>query len=124
MRIPLTLALGTALAACGGGGGGDPDAPPANPPDAMPQHVRMVACTGTPPTVTTPGSMYSPASVTIAVDGQVHFMLATIHNVVSTTPGQVFSLPFGADTCLEFDAAGTYTFKCQPHSFTGTVVVQ
>lgn len=117
--------LATALAACGGGGGGDPDGPPANPPDAMVQHVRMVTCSGTPagPVTTTPTS-FVPSSVTISVDGQVRFTLGATHNVVSTTPGQMFSLPLGADTCLEFDAPGNYTFKCGPHSFTGTVVVQ
>jgi hypothetical protein len=125
MRVPLSLALGIALAACGGGGDGDPDAPPSNPPDAMVQLVRGVTCSGTPAgPVTTPGNSYAPNSVTISAGGQVRFTLGATHNVVSTTPGQVFALPLGADTCLQFDGPGTFTYKCGPHSFTGTVVVQ
>jgi plastocyanin len=68
--------------------------------------------------------MYSPSSVQIAPGEMVQFMLGSTHNVVSTTAGQTFSLAFGANACLQFDTAGTFTFKCAPHNFTGSVVGQ
>src|SRR5437762_1019763 len=122
MRTTTLAVMWIAIAACGGGGGSDIDARPSA--DAAPQVVHTVACTGTPPTIMTVGNSFSPMSVTIAPGGMVHFMLASAHDLVSTTPGQNFSLPFGADTCLQFDTAGTFTFKCMPHQFTGSVVVQ
>jgi plastocyanin len=124
MRTPILASLMiAAAAACGGGGGGDPaDARPNA--DAAPQAVQMVTCSGTPPLITTVGNSYSPMSVQIAPGEMVQFMLGSTHNVVSTTAGQTFSLGFGANACLQFDIAGTFTFKCGPHNFTGSVVVQ
>jgi len=122
MRTLLLAVTSIALFACGGGGGSDIDARPLA--DAAPQTVHMVACTGTPPTIVTVGNSFSPNAVTIAPGGLVHFQLDSIHNVVSTTAGQTFSLPFGADACLQFDVAGTFTFKCAPHNFSGSVMVQ
>lgn len=122
MRTLGAAVMWIAVAACGGGGSADIDARPLA--DAAPQSVHMVACTGTPPTITTVGNSFSPMSVTIAPGGLVHFMLGGAHDVVSTTPGQTFSLGFGADACLQFDTAGTFTFKCMPHNFNGSVMVQ
>lgn len=110
------------IAGACGGGGSDPDARQAA--DAVPQRVHQVACSGGEPAVTTPGLMFSPQSTTITAGQKVHFTLGATHDLASTTPGQTFSLGFGADSCLQFDAAGTYSFKCEPHNFTGTVVVQ
>ena len=122
MRTLLLTVTSIALASCGGGGGSDIDARVFA--DAAPASVHMVACTGSPPLIVTSNFMYSPTSVTIAPGGLVHFQLEGIHNVVSTTPGENFSLGFGADACLQFDVAGTFTFKCGPHNFTGSVMVQ
>jgi len=123
MRTPIFASLMiSVVAACGGGGGSDVDAAPTV--DSAPPAVHQVACSGSPPTITTPGLMYSPNTVTIAPGEMVHFMLMSTHNVVSTTAGQTFSLGLGADACLQFDIAGTFTFKCGPHNFTGSVVVQ
>ena len=122
MRTPIFASLMiSAVAACGGGGS-DVDARPTA--DSAPPAVHMVACSGSPPTITTGNNVYVPTSVQIAPGEMVHFMLAQPHNVVSTTAGQTFSLGFGADACLQFDIAGTFTFKCGPHNFTGSVVVQ
>jgi plastocyanin len=41
---------------------------------------------------------------------------------VSTTG--LFRVDFGATACLKFTAAGSFPFKCEPHQFVGTVVVQ
>jgi plastocyanin len=123
-RILASLFLAASAVACGGGGddGGDdmqnPDAPPVT------QNVSMVACAGGEPTVMTPGNNYSPMTTTISAGESVRFTLGATHNLVSTTAGQTFSLPIGADACLRFAAAGTYTFRCMPHGFTGSVVAQ
>jgi plastocyanin len=118
-----SILVGLTLSACGGGGDGDPDARPSGA-DAPASAVHQTTCTGSEQTIMTSGNSYSPDEVQIAPGQAVHFMLGSSHNVVSTTSGQAFSLPFGANACLTFDTAGTYTFRCQPHSFTGSVVVQ
>jgi plastocyanin len=97
---------------------GQPDAPPTA--DA----VEEVACAGGEMEVTTPGFNFDPASVTITAGQSVHFILGGSHNVASTTSGVEFELGFGADACLRFNEARTYTFECEPHGFTGEVVVE
>ena len=124
MRTPILASLLIAVAAACGGGGDDPPADARQNADAAPQSVSMVTCSGTPPTITTTTNSFSPMSVQIAPGEMVHFMLGGTHNVVSTTAGQTFNLGLGANACLEFDTAGTFTFKCGPHNFTGSVVVQ
>ena len=124
MRTLLLVSLAVAgLALSGGRSSGDArDA--SQDAGGAPQNVQRVECTGTPPLVKTGDNVYVPASTTIAPGGMVHFVLAPNHNLSSTTAGQIFSLDFGDDACLQFDVAGTYTFRCTAHPFSGTVVVQ
>ncbi|MBL8621867.1 MAG: hypothetical protein JNK64_11205 [Myxococcales bacterium] len=106
------------LAACGGDDAGTPI-------DAAPSSVMTVACgTSTPvATFTAPSfTAFSPTSATIAVGDVVEFQMPAAHNAVSTTG--LFRVDFGVTACLKFTAAGTFPFKCEPHQFTGTVVVQ
>jgi plastocyanin len=101
-------------AACGGGSSKSADAPAA---------AKVVTCPAAPDaTITTNslGTAYTPDTATISVNGTVHFMLPSIHNASSTA----FSVPFGGDECLQFVAAGTYSFMCTAHGFTGTITVQ
>ena len=126
-KILLALISIISLAACGGNGGDDgDDGDDAPPPDAMStaQNVSTVACQGGEPMVTTSGLAFSPMSTTISVGGRVAFDLPATHPMASTTAGQTFSAPESATTCLQFAAAGTYTFRCTFHGFTGSVVVQ
>jgi plastocyanin len=124
-KILLALVSVVSLAACGSGGGDDGD-DMTPPPDSMmsTQNVTTVACQGGEPVVTADLGAFDPMSTTIAVGGRVEFDLTATHPMASTTAGQTFSAPGGASTCLQFAAAGTYTFRCTVHSFTGSVVVQ
>jgi len=74
------------------------------------------------PVIANAGMTYSPASTTIAANGVVKFTLGATHDVASSTTG--LSVPLGGTKCLKFATAGTYTFHCTPHSFTGTIIVQ
>lgn len=108
------------FAACGGDdgdGGGNPDAAAAGA-------ATTVDCATAPtaPTVVTSGLAYSPASTTIAPGGVVKFTMPSDHDVASSVSG--LAVAFGATKCLKFDTAGTYSFHCTPHGFTGTVKVQ
>jgi plastocyanin len=122
MRLILASFLLASVVACGGGGDdGADDAPDAVP---IPQTVSMVTCPDSTVDITASLTTYMPPSFTTTVGGIVHFNLAGGHDVVSTTAGQNFSLPLSANACLQFDAAGTFTFRCTPHGFNGTVIVQ
>ncbi|MDX2088341.1 MAG: hypothetical protein SFX73_10850 [Kofleriaceae bacterium] len=139
--VPVVL-----LVACGEDGGSSPpvdaktidarlidapavDAPPDGPPiDSPPPTVFAVACTGTPPIVTAPG-VFDPMTTTISVGDMVRFNLSATpnHNVVpdTTLPTDTgLQVPLGGDVCLQFTVAGTFNFKCGPHSFKGSVTVQ
>ncbi|HEY0195919.1 MAG TPA: hypothetical protein VGC42_32630 [Kofleriaceae bacterium] len=64
---------------------------------------------------------------TIAVGDVVHFMLASIHNAVPkngvpSDPG--LNVGFGGDACVKFTKAGSFTFACSAHGFSGTITVQ
>lgn len=124
MRTPCLAVMWIALAACGGGGS-DIDARPTA--DAAPPSVHEIACPGgEDATVTTSGSMFSPMSSSIPVNGIVKFVMivGSGHDVVSTTPGETFSVGFGETKCFQFTRAGTFTFKCMPHNFNGSIMVQ
>jgi plastocyanin len=119
------------LAACGGGDdGGNPPADSASGTDAKVSNIEVVTpCVGESATVTADpsesASTYMPASTTISVGQIVKFEMPLAHNVAPNTssedPG--LSVGFGATKCLKFTAAGTYKFKCTPHGFVGTIVV-
>lgn len=128
------------LAACGGDDGDTTmhrDAA-TNPIDAAPmadapvdaqQFVVTVTCPGNEAaTITTTNGVnaYSPDAVTVDVNDVVKFVMASSHNVIptgtQTDPG--LRVGFGETKCLQFTTAGTFTFKCQPHPFSGTITVQ
>jgi plastocyanin len=95
-------------------------APPPPPPTAP-----------TTATVTTPGTTFSPASVSIATGGSVtwQFTGSTRHNVTFTgtapTGGNVPDTDAGGSATRRFGAAGTYGYTCTRHAgMNGTVVVQ
>ena len=49
-----------------------------------------------------------------------------MHDVVpdtSTTTDTGLAVDFGKTACLKFSKAGTFGFKCQPHSFKGSITV-
>jgi len=123
MRLILASVILVSVAACGGDGGDDGDD---TTPDGTPitQNVSTVTCPNATVDITASLTTYMPASFTTTVGGIVHFNLAGGHDVTSTTVGQTFGLPLNANACLQFDAAGTYTFRCSPHGFNGTVIVQ
>ena len=118
------FALLLLVAACGGGGSDTPDARPTF--DAAPPSVTMVDCGANAPnaTVTTSGNAYSPATTNITAGQVVRFSPTATHDVASTTAGQPFSVGLGGDACFRFASAGTFTFRCNPHGFTGSIVVQ
>lgn len=130
LRVSLTSLI--LLAACGGDSGSTPvDA--AVQADAGPPSVKTVTCpaAGAASTITTMGAAeqgkYVPMSVTISIGGIVQFVMPAEHNVAPyltkpTDPG--LKVDFGATACLEFDKAGTFSFMCSSHGFSGTVVVQ
>ncbi len=111
----LFIGLGI-VAACGGDDGG----PPAI--DATPLLAAEVACTGVlSPVITTAGFAFSPVTTTVTVGTVVKFTVPLEHNAMSDDG--LFSADFNGDTCVRFDAPGTYRFFCVPHVFRGTVLV-
>jgi plastocyanin len=129
MRICTSLAMLITFAACGGS---DPATVADAAADGAGPSVRTVTCPPAQmPTVTAvdvqQSSMYMPMSTTISVGGIVKFVMPSSHNVApnplrSTDAG--LHVDFGKTACLEFDKAGTFSFLCTAHSFTGTIVVQ
>lgn len=109
---------------CGGGdGGGDGD--DATAPDASTAAaVTEVDCASATiaELIVTDGAAYSPNAVTISAGEVVRFQPAATHDVASNDG--LFSVGFGGDGCFRFDEAGSYTFHCTPHGFSGTVTVQ
>lgn len=119
--IPLLLFA----TACGGGGDGD-DTP--TPDGNSTATVMSVTCDGSEvaEVETTGGFRFSPDAVTITVGQVVKFTNASNHSVV---PGAAptdsgLRAGFGTSTCLQFTTAGTFNYKCNPHSsMTGSVTV-
>lgn len=99
-----------------GGAAPSPSPPPGQPATA---------------TVTTPGTSFSPANVTIAAGGVVtwQFTGSSRHNVTfsgtAPTGGNIPDTDVGGSAARTFTAAGTYSYTCTRHSgMNGTVVVQ
>lgn len=131
MLIRFAFASLLVLAACGSDD--EKATPDAGTPDGggTTATVMKVTCpSGSLPSIeSTAGNnnSYTPSSVTVAVGGIVEFKMASSHNVVpadtgTTDPG--LKVNFGETACLMFTKAGTFNFKCSPHSFRGNVVVQ
>lgn len=64
---------------------------------------------------------FTPAAMTVTKGTLVKFVLSSQHDVHS---GTLFTIAKGQTECVKFNEAGTYTFFCAPHGFTGTVTVQ
>ncbi|HVG45002.1 MAG TPA: Ig-like domain-containing protein [Longimicrobium sp.] len=81
-------------------------------------------------TVTTPGTSFSPQTVTIAPGGSVTWQISgATHNVTfggaAPTGGNVPDTNSGGSATRTFSTAGTYDYQCTRHSgMTGRVVVQ
>lgn len=96
--------------------------PPATPPATPPP-------SGSTATVTTPGSSFSPATVTIARGGTVNWEISgATHNVTfqgaAPTGGNIPDTRSGTVSRV-FPTAGSYPYSCTRHSgMNGSVVVQ
>ncbi|MEZ4403172.1 MAG: hypothetical protein R3B06_24320 [Kofleriaceae bacterium] len=122
--LALASACSLAVAACGGDDGGTPAVDAAVTVDAPAGPVAVVACAGVTAdaTVTAPGFAFMPASTSITAGQVVKFTMPATHNAKSDT--NLWTADFSTDTCVRFTTAGTYPFHCEPHLFTGTIVVQ
>ena len=49
-------------------------------------------------------------------------MPAATHNVASDSG--LFRTDIAGEACFKFTVAGTFPFHCEPHLFTGSIVVQ
>jgi plastocyanin len=126
--IGAVLALAV-FGGCGGGGGGTPTATPAaGVPTATPA-VQAITCdaTGTGTPVAIADFAFSPASVTVAVNGFVTWTNSdsAAHTVTFDSGPNCGTLANGATQTAQFTVAGTYPYHCAIHSsMKGTVVVQ
>jgi plastocyanin len=114
------------LAACGGDDGNTtPDGPPGG--DAQVATVMETPCLGGEQAMMTDNgaNAYMPTALTISVGQSVQFINSSNHNVapVATMSDPGLNVGFGATKCLKFTRAGTFRFKCTPHSFMGMVTV-
>jgi plastocyanin len=104
------------------------EAPPAVPPPSAPPPANPPS--GSTATVTTPGTTFSPAEVTISTGGSVTWQFSGArHNVTfqGTAPpgGNILDQDPGASVSRTFATAGTYSYVCTRHSgMTGRVTVQ
>ena len=67
------------------------------------------------------GSILLAVAVTVIEVALIVSMMASATNG-NTDPG--LKVDYGADVCLKFAKAGTFTFVCTTHGFVGTVTVQ
>jgi len=123
-RISIALLF---LAACGSD---DDNATPDGPPgggDAQVATVMETPCVGGEQAMMTmnTANAYMPTALTITVGQAVQFVNSSNHNVapVATMSDPGLNVGFGATKCLKFTRAGTFRFKCTPHSFMGMVTV-
>jgi plastocyanin len=134
----LALAL-LGLAACDDDGGTPIDAPlidgvsidtpgiDAPTIDSRPSTVMVVTCPATVASeVSAPGFAFTITDATINVGDVVRFTMPGFHSAVSGPPGQpdgIFRVDFNQTACLQFTAAGSFPFYCDPHQFTATITV-
>jgi plastocyanin len=123
----LLMAAALLFAACGDGSHedeGDPIQPGADGGGGG-GAVVAVDCAGAQlaGTVTTPGNRFEPATTRISVGQVVRFDPSVGHDAVSDTP-DLFAVELGEAGCFRFDAAGSFGFRCVPHGFRGTIVVE
>jgi plastocyanin len=119
------LFLVLACAACGDDGNAtqadakQPDAPASTVVRVDPCPMMVNA------TVTTTGLAYSPMMTMISQGQVVKFDITAGHDVTPLPPMTDAGLvvPGMSTRCYRFTATGTFNFKCTPHGFTGSVVV-
>lgn len=123
MSARISFVLISALAACGGDDGGT-ETPPDSPPAASIAQVDPCPGTVDATVITTGANMYMPVATTITQGKVVKFEMNSAHDVApngATSTGLV--VPLGGTRCYRFTTPGTYSFKCTPHGFTGTITV-
>ena len=115
------LAVALLAAACGGAqdGGGDGDGDGTGSEVAVVVDCSTVAAAVT---VTTPGFRFEPKTANIQVGDVVRFDPSSGHDVVSD--GGAFEVGLGGSACFRFEQPGSFGYRCSPHDFTGTIVVQ
>lgn len=129
-RRRFTAAIGLAIGALGcGGGGAAVDAGSVAGPGATPESPAPPS-TPSSNVVTTAGSSFSPATITIAQGASVTWQIVgNTHNVTfgtnKPTGGDAPNSTPGSTVTRTFTTAGTYPYECTLHSgMAGTVVVQ
>jgi plastocyanin len=129
-RRHFTAAIALTIVALGcGGGGAAVDAGSVTGPSAQPESP---APPSTPPSnaVTTDGTSFIPATITIAQGATVTWQIAgNTHNVTfgtnKPTGGDAPNTAPGGAITRTFPAAGTFPYQCTLHSgMAGTVIVQ
>ena len=133
MRRSLVIFFAS-LAACGGGGAAieaPTSEPTTNPPGATPSNPSSPSTPASPgnSVVTTVGTTFSPASVTVPPGSVVTWQITGgTHNVTfgatKPTGGDVGDTNAGAQVARTFATAGTFDYECTRHSgMVGRVVV-
>lgn len=124
MSARLSFVFVSFLAACGGGGSDSPaDAAIDGPPASI---VRVDPCPGTvdATVITTTVDMYMPMATTITQGQVVKFTMNNEHDVAPNSAASAgLVVPLGGERCYRFTSTGTFSFKCTPHGFTGTITV-
>jgi plastocyanin len=128
-RISLfTIALLT-LAGCGGGGAAIEAPQSSNPETTNPPTTPSNPGTPSSAVVTTAGTSFSPATITVTPGSVVTWRISgATHNVTfgaaKPTGGDIPDIAAGGQADRSFGTAGTYDYQCTRHSgMTGRVVV-
>lgn len=134
---PRMILLAIGVTACGGGGAA---VGPATPPSTASGGTTTTPAAPTPATpstpapsgsvVTTSGTSFTPATVTIATGATVVWNIAgATHNVTfganKPTGGDIPDTPSGGTASRTFPTSGTFPYQCTRHSgMTGQIIVQ
>ncbi len=126
-RFSLALLSLSFAAACGGDDGEETPVD-ASIDGATAAGAVMVTCPASPAAtvVTTDASnAYMPMATTITQGQVVKFTMSSSHNVATLNAASdpALLVGFGQERCFMFTKAGTFSFKCSPNGFTGSVTV-
>jgi plastocyanin len=123
MSARLSFALISMVAACGGDGGNGDNNMIDSPPAATIAAVDPCPATAD-ATITTLATRFDPAMVTITQGQVVKIMSTATHPVgpLGATPA-ILAVPEGQTKCFRFTSPGSFMFKCNTHSYVGTVTV-
>lgn len=132
MSLPISISRLSALALCSFvsltacGGSSDEETPDAGPDGGgNTPAAEMVACNASVTkeiTTNNTTAAFIPASTTVTAGTTVRFVMSTMHDARSNQ--NLFTVNYGETVCVKFNTAGAYTFRCNPHGFSGTVTVQ